>query len=108
FFFASGRRHTSFSRDWSSDVCSSDLDSSQGPRWQGPGVAHVHEGFWEVIVLLYSSAATCQVRTSLKPPPSPAGPSHLASPPKNRSEARRVGKGRRARWSRDQYRSTQS
>src|SRR5690606_40012805 len=25
FFFASRRRHTSFSRDWSSDVCSSDL-----------------------------------------------------------------------------------
>src|SRR5690606_39801207 len=24
-FFSSGRRHTSFSRDWSSDVCSSDL-----------------------------------------------------------------------------------
>src|SRR5690606_39701393 len=24
-FFASRRRHTSFSRDWSSDVCSSDL-----------------------------------------------------------------------------------
>src|SRR5690606_39539199 len=23
--FSSGRRHTSFSRDWSSDVCSSDL-----------------------------------------------------------------------------------
>src|SRR5690606_40828677 len=28
FFFSSRRRHTSFSRDWSSDVCSSDL------RWQ--------------------------------------------------------------------------
>src|SRR5690606_40783098 len=28
FFFVSGRRrHTSFSRDWSSDVCSSDLPS---------------------------------------------------------------------------------
>src|SRR5690606_40423314 len=26
FFFSSRRRHTSFSRDWSSDVCSSDLD----------------------------------------------------------------------------------
>src|SRR5207302_3716030 len=26
FFFSSGRRHTRFSRDWSSDVCSSDLD----------------------------------------------------------------------------------
>src|SRR5690606_39600577 len=25
FFFSSSRRHTRFSRDWSSDVCSSDL-----------------------------------------------------------------------------------
>src|SRR5690606_39394744 len=30
FFFSSRRRHTSFSRDWSSDVCSSDLTSSKG------------------------------------------------------------------------------
>src|SRR5690606_40273006 len=29
FFFSSRRRHTRFSRDWSSDVCSSDL---AGPR----------------------------------------------------------------------------
>src|SRR5690606_41009444 len=28
FFFSSRRRHTSFSRDWSSDVCSSDLESA--------------------------------------------------------------------------------
>src|SRR5690606_41182241 len=27
FFFSSRRRHTIFSRDWSSDVCSSDLDA---------------------------------------------------------------------------------
>src|SRR5690606_18828579 len=27
FFFSSRRRHTNFSRDWSSDVCSSDLKS---------------------------------------------------------------------------------
>src|SRR5207302_3313001 len=27
FFFSSRRRHTRFSRDWSSDVCSSDLRS---------------------------------------------------------------------------------
>src|SRR5690606_40928441 len=27
FFFSSRRRHTRFSRDWSSDVCSSDLPS---------------------------------------------------------------------------------
>src|SRR5690625_6799 len=28
FFFSSRRRHTSWPRDWSSDVCSSDLDST--------------------------------------------------------------------------------
>src|SRR5690606_39754086 len=29
-FFSSRRRHTSFSRDWSSDVCSSDLRLTAG------------------------------------------------------------------------------
>src|SRR5690606_39968980 len=29
FFFSSRRRHTRFSRDWSSDVCSSDLHLNQ-------------------------------------------------------------------------------
>src|SRR5690606_19089437 len=37
FFFSSRRRHTSFSRDWSSDVCSSDLKQ----RGQHFGVASV-------------------------------------------------------------------
>src|SRR5690606_39535985 len=31
FFFSSRRRHTSFSRDWSSDVCSSDLGVAAVP-----------------------------------------------------------------------------
>src|SRR5690606_39454306 len=30
FFFSSRRRHTRFSRDWSSDVCSSDLLGGRG------------------------------------------------------------------------------
>src|SRR5690606_40320829 len=30
FFFSSRRRHTRFSRDWSSDVCSSDLCAHPG------------------------------------------------------------------------------
>src|SRR5258707_8426390 len=30
FFFSSRRRHTRYWRDWSSDVCSSDLDSDHG------------------------------------------------------------------------------
>src|SRR5215475_3831714 len=32
FFFSSRRRHPRFSRDWSSDVCSSDLYRSQGAQ----------------------------------------------------------------------------
>src|SRR5690606_40560576 len=31
FFFSSRRRHTRFSRDWSSDVCSSDLGDPAAP-----------------------------------------------------------------------------
>src|SRR5690606_8095904 len=34
FFFSSRRRHTRFSRDWSSDVCSSDLLQSLAQRHQ--------------------------------------------------------------------------
>src|SRR5207253_8067053 len=32
FFFSSRRRHTRWPRDWSSDVCSSDLDPRFAPR----------------------------------------------------------------------------
>src|SRR5690606_41137090 len=33
FFFSSRRRHTRFSRDWSSDVCSSDLPDEIAQLW---------------------------------------------------------------------------
>src|SRR5690625_7521004 len=36
FFFTSRRRHTSWPRDWSSDVCSSDLSSPS--MWTRPAV----------------------------------------------------------------------
>src|SRR3989442_3863054 len=46
FFFSSRRRHTRCGRDWSSDVCSSDLDHPpegrscfQVVRWNNAGVA---------------------------------------------------------------------
>src|SRR5690606_41123416 len=57
FFFSSRRRHTRFSRDWSSDVCSSDLSADLLGRTHGeiaklikPGVRtieldHVAETF---------------------------------------------------------------
>src|SRR5699024_11634407 len=39
FFFASRRRHTSSNRDWSSDVCSSDLSSVYFRNPQGRIIA---------------------------------------------------------------------
>src|SRR5690606_40850188 len=40
FFFSSRRRHTRFSRDWSSDVCSSDLQIIPRPQTQRPTRGH--------------------------------------------------------------------
>src|SRR5690606_39735632 len=37
FLFSSSRRHTSFSRDWSSDVCSSDLLGRHGTSTEVTG-----------------------------------------------------------------------
>src|SRR5690606_37830936 len=52
FFFSSRRRHTRFSRDWSSDVCSSDLASDAGvfvlartgARLQEAAAGEIYEG----------------------------------------------------------------
>src|SRR3712207_9052395 len=41
FFFSSRRRHTRYWRDWSSDVCSSDLPPAPPPR-PGRPVARAH------------------------------------------------------------------
>src|SRR5207245_7666954 len=73
FFFSSRRRHTSCYRDWSSDVCSSDLST----RWSGgepPPLQRVEE-------------------------PQEAG-QRRESPPRERSEERRVGKECRSGWPR--------
>src|SRR5687768_17816384 len=40
FFFSSRRRHTRCSRDWSSDVCSSDLVQGGVQRGHGHGAGH--------------------------------------------------------------------
>src|SRR5690606_39538894 len=90
FFFSSRRRHTRFSRDWSSDVCSSDLDrlvltnepSGEPVQVVTPAVgdAGVDPGSLP--------ARLCPVRSVT---PGLAG--------KLRSEERRVGKECRSRWS---------
>src|SRR2546428_7684553 len=52
FFFSSRRRHTRSDRDWSSDVCSSDLESDIADQLAGSTIADVivprpetHEGY---------------------------------------------------------------
>src|SRR5690606_30935061 len=58
-FFSSRRRHTSFSRDWSSDVCSSDLN----PRVVGPAIADALTGFYAAYGVL--GALVERARTGL-------------------------------------------
>src|SRR2546422_8391827 len=58
FFFSSRRRHTRCSRDWSSDVCSSDLRATgpRGGRWYMSRISA--ERFWRCCVRLGSSSIT--------------------------------------------------
>src|SRR2546429_1342697 len=83
FFFSSRRRHTRCSRDWSSDVCSSDL----------PGV--------QLLAARPADAPTYQVfatREGLVGATTANG--HLIRERDHlRSEERRVGKECRSRWS---------
>src|SRR5438874_10212269 len=43
FFFSSRRRHTRSLRDWSSDVCSSDLNLRLAPRERSAGIGEVRQ-----------------------------------------------------------------
>src|SRR5690606_39832431 len=80
FFFSSRRRHTRFSRDWSSDVCSSDLGPPRPhPRRRLPPRG-TRDGRWHH---LSSSNNPLTSSKAELPPSEPA-----------RSEERRVGKGR--------------
>src|SRR5690606_39683206 len=79
FFFSSRRRHTSFSRDWSSDVCSSDLAGRvEEPIGRGGGV-DVQDGGY---------AADVEVLGGLAVVVDDGG----GGPELDRSEERRVGK----------------
>src|SRR5690606_41113795 len=94
FFFSSRRRHTRFSRDWSSDVCSSDLGHAHRPGiWRRHGRVLINTGSFSLPgrprgVLIDSEKLS--VRTIERR----AGQYHLAP----RSEERRVGKEWRTRW----------
>src|SRR5690606_39814937 len=85
FFFSSRRRHTRFSRDWSSDVCSSDLLAGQ--RAWITGLRHEQSSARAEVPLI--DAADAEGRAKINP---------LADWTWGRSEERRVGKEGRARW----------
>src|SRR2546421_9056951 len=94
FFFSSRRRHTSSDRDWSSDVCSSDLRCKpkgpscgfSGGRWRNGGI---DDAVSETAKDVYGVTITSATQDVFSPP----GLSH------SRSEERRVGKECRSRWS---------
>src|SRR5436309_15215875 len=85
FFFSSRRRHTRFSRDWSSDVCSSDLtfiNSSTKATSRccaGLFVTRSTGKPWKRTRMSRCARSSIEWR-------------------KNRSEERRVGKECRSRW----------
>src|SRR5690606_40124416 len=91
FFFSSRRRHTRFSRDWSSDVCSSDLRMGS-PSYTGSFVRATSGGTvgrggaggWAAAGAAAAAAAA-----------GAAAPAAGGA----RSEERRVGKECRSRWS---------
>src|SRR5439155_17035218 len=90
FFFSSRRRHTRWPRDWSSDVCSSDLLPVLVST--GAGRAGKHSRLRPRYVR----------REAASPPSRTAGrPERRRSLPSSalRSEERRVGKECRSRWS---------
>src|SRR5690606_41710401 len=88
FFFSSRRRHTRFSRDWSSDVCSSDLSSlivEKGKQTKIKRKRRKKEG-----------KASKQQQQQHKETTQTTKKQH------KRSEERRVGKESRSKWSPEQ------
>src|SRR3712207_8998490 len=87
FFFSSRRRHTRYWRDWSSDVCSSDLDAAR---------QQVHDAGVDFLRMLIRPRLT-EGRSVTPQVAKPAAWS--GEGPAMRSEERRVGKECRSRWS---------
>src|SRR2546421_3823755 len=92
FFFSSRRRHTRSDRDWSSDVCSSDLDTFKATAFD---LGNMDQVMWNTIhgrLFQFTNQAIDWY----------GPPTRLAihfEPIILRSEERRVGKECRSRWS---------
>src|SRR5690606_39694098 len=85
FFFSSRRRHTRFSRDWSSDVCSSDLRARDV---DDEGLGRIDEGARREIRAAFITGRDEEVERN-----APRGDELGGNlPVPDRSEERRVGK----------------
>src|SRR3712207_8633997 len=97
FFFSSRRRHTRYWRDWSSDVCSSDLYVAGGQQvfmmsWRNPDERHADWGLDAYGQAILDAMDAVERATGSRQVALQAFCS-------GRSEERRVGKECRSRWS---------
>src|SRR2546429_2550610 len=90
FFFSSRRRHTRCSRDWSSDVCSSDLLRGSDLDRSPPSAVQLSHGRRDGLL---RRTTGCRDRWRVVGVAGAAAADHI------RSEERRVGKECRSRWS---------
>src|SRR3712207_7506912 len=93
FFFSSRRRHSRYWRDWSSDVCSSDLDPLDGVHEVGDEVGPALELRLDLPPRLVHPFVQRLYRVVAAPGREEQGREE------ERSEERRVGKECRSRWS---------
>src|SRR5204862_4328777 len=100
FFFSSRRRHTRSLRDWSSDVCSSDL----GNRDAGPGLSGLRGNWWRIEIVMHNAAPSGPGTTfdMYIKNVTTNGPELHVLDTSQRSEERRVGKECRSQWSQDE------
>src|SRR5437868_13318518 len=91
FFFSSRRRHTRSKRDWSSDVCSSDLGivSADGRACSEQIINQCER--WRI-------AHVVSLRLESQSPQGDMQAAQIVAERLSRSEERRVGKECRSRW----------
>src|SRR2546427_8007326 len=92
FFFSSRRRHTRFDCDWSSDVCSSDLEARlmlRSTALREGSTFRSHIALNDVVITKAARARMIDLSVSV-------GDEFVT---RVRSEERRVGKECRSRWS---------
>src|SRR5207253_3590437 len=98
-FFSSRRRHTRWPRDWSSDVCSSDLLLRPRPKW--PRDRYAAEQCDERASFIKKLVGHEAVATGLSSTEKPRSAKRLRrrrACVSGRSEERRVGKEWRGGW----------